>query len=404
VLLSQLQLSGVGDLEALTLRLDDTPGLARGRSLTDAGHDGGHLQALGRPAAAARPGDPLGPEASSSPRRLVVLFGGEGVGKTSLLAAIASTRPGHAVAQTAGSGARADEPPSVAAAFFLGDDDPMRPHPLLVVSPNAKLPGERDDAALLRRREQALFDRRAAEGGFVLVAFSGARWFSRSPVLLTTPERTVLRHDARASASFDDATRADLTRETKQVLSFAAVSAALTAGALRDERRREALPSASDTEVRSRLLALDGSLRDTLAVLLEGSGVAYLGTSERTLEPVFSHDDRDVELDDLPRSIRHRVAFGALTVRALAAAYPARSPRDAEGVVLLDDLEVQQDGRSLPSLPGLLRRALPRVQWIVTTASPQVAAGCEVSEVMALRRMPGSPRVELHQGPEAVVH
>src|SRR5262249_19062440 len=156
------------------------------------------------------------------PRRLAVLFGGEGVGKTSLLAAVASTRPGHAVAQAAGaSGARAEEPPWVAASFFLGDDDPVRPHPLLVVSPNARLPGEPDDGVLLRRREQALFDRRAAEGGFVLVAFSGARWFSRTPVLLTTPERTVLRHDAKAAASFDDATRSDLTRETKQVLSFA---------------------------------------------------------------------------------------------------------------------------------------------------------------------------------------
>jgi hypothetical protein len=65
-------------------------------------------------------------------------------------------------------------------------------------------------------------------------------------------------------------------------------------------------------------------------------------------------------------------------------------------VVLLDDLEVQHEGRVLAGLPALLRRALPRVQWIVTTASPPVAAGCDVSEVMALRRMLGSTRVELH--------
>jgi hypothetical protein len=44
------------------------------------------------------------------------------------------------------------------------------------------------------------------------------------------------------------------------------------------------------------------------------------------------------------------------------------------------------------------------VQWIITTSSPLVAAGCEAGEVLALRRMPGSPRVELHQGPAAVVH
>jgi hypothetical protein len=44
------------------------------------------------------------------------------------------------------------------------------------------------------------------------------------------------------------------------------------------------------------------------------------------------------------------------------------------------------------------------VQWIVTTASPVVAAACEVGEVIALRRMPGSPHVQLHQGLEAAVH
>ena len=125
MLLSQLHAAGVPNLDRLSLPLDD---------------------------------------ASGTPRRLVVLFGGEGVGKTSLLAAIASTRPGHAVAQ--GAGTPEEPPPLVAADWFLGDDDPTRPHPLRVVSPNAKLPGERDDAALLRRREQALFDRRAGEGGF----------------------------------------------------------------------------------------------------------------------------------------------------------------------------------------------------------------------------------------------
>ncbi len=327
-------------------------------------------------------------DAGGSPRRLAVVFGGEGVGKTSILAAIASTRPGHAVAQ-AGSGA-SDAPPFVAADWFLGDDDPARPHPLRVVSPNAKLEGEREDAAILRRREQALFDRRASEGGFVLAAFSGARWFSRTPVLLTSPDRTVLRYDPRAAPSFDDATRADLARETKQILSFAAAAAALAG-------------SAGDTST-PRFELVDRALRDTLAVLLEETGASYLGVSPARLEPVFSHDGRDVDLDDLPRSLRHRVAFGALTVRALAGGYPGRDPRDAEGVVLLDDLEVQQDLRSQAALPHLLRRALPRVQWILTTSSPAVAAACDVGEVIALRRMPGSAEVSIYQGPEASMH
>ncbi|APR88015.1 hypothetical protein A7982_13364 [Minicystis rosea] len=326
---------------------------------------------------------------TGAPRRLVVLFGGEGVGKTSLLSAVAATRPGHAVAQGAASSPDA-APPFVVADWFLGDDDPLRPHPLRVSSPNAKLEGEREDAAIIRRREQALFDRRAHENGFVMVSFSGARWFSRTPVLLSAPDRTILRYDVRSSAVFDDPARADLARETKQVLSLSGIQAALartTGGAQA-----------------ARATALDHAVREALDVLLDGSGATYLGPSPARLEPLFAYEGREVELDDLPRSLRHRVAFAALPLRALAAAYPGRDPREGEGVVLIDDLEVEQDPRSQKELPSLLRRALPRVQWIVTTASPSVAMGCDVNEVMALRRMPGSSAVELHQGDAAVMH
>jgi hypothetical protein len=349
VLLSRIHLAGVGPFERLTIPLDE---------------DGG------------------------APRPLVVLFGGEGVGKTSILAAIASTRPGHAIAQGPAPAPDA-APPLVAADWVLGEDDPARPHPLRVVSPNAKLEGERDDLVLLRRREQALFDRRAAEGGFTLVTFSGARWFSRTPVMLTTPDRTILRYDPRGSTSFDDATRADLARETKQVLTYAAVAAAIAPSSRAPSARYE---------------ALDRGLRAALAALLDDTDVAYLGIDPARLEPTFDLGGRTVDFDDLPRSLRHRIAFGALTIRALAAAYPDRDPRGAEGVALVDDLEVEQDLRAQRALPSLLRQALPRVQWIITTASPAVAMGCDAAEVMALRRTLESGRVELHQGPLAVMH
>ena len=119
---------------------------------------------------------------------------------------------------------------------------------------------------------------------------------------------------------------------------------------------------------------------------------------------MFSREGREAGLDELPRSLRHRVAFAALTLRALAAGYPGRDPRDAEGVALVDDLEVEQDPKAQEALPALLRRALPRVQRIVTTASPHVTAGCEAGEVLALRRLPGSASVELYQGTAALVH
>lgn len=326
-------------------------------------------------------------DASGVPRRLTVIFGGEGVGKTAVLAAIASTRPGHAVAL--GQAPSGDAPgPCAVADWLLGDDDPARPHPLRVVSPNARLEGERDDAALARRREQALFDRRAQEAGFVACAISGARWFSRTPVLLSAPERGLLRWDARAAVVFDDPARADLARETRQILAYAGIGAALARG--RPEGARLAL--------------LDGALREALEVILEGTGVAYVDVSPTKLEPTFTLRGREVDLDDLPRSVRHRVALVALPLRALGAAYPGRDPRAAEGVVLIDDLEVELDPAAQQALPARLVRALPRVQWIVTTSSLSVALGAELDQVVALRRSPGSGEVELHRGPAAVLH
>ncbi|MDI1475190.1 hypothetical protein [Polyangium sp. y55x31] len=344
-------------------------------------------------------------DADGSPRRLCVVFGGEGVGKTAVLSAIATTRPGHAVAQLVnarGSGSpsgalrpeiqrepRPDAPPFVVADWLLGDDDPARPHPLCIASPNARL-DERDDEALLRRREQALFDRRAGERGFVLVSLSGARWFSRTPVLLTTPERTLLRYDVRASTSFDDASRTDIARETKQILSFACITAALS-------RKSDDAPAVA--------ARLESALMGVLAALLEEDGVAFVGVDPVRLEPLFRDaDDRLIEFDDLPRSLRHLVAFGAHAVRSLAAAFPDRDPREAEGVVLIDDVEIEQPAHRLRTLVPRLRRALPRVQWILTSSSPDVALGCAPGEIIALRRLPGAAAIELHDGEDAVLH
>src|SRR5204863_5339447 len=135
---------------------------------------------------------------------------------------IAATRPGHALPPMP---ARKPEGGAsfVVTEWTLGDDDPARPHTLRVASPNARPEDEDENESVIRRREQVHFDRLAQEhGGFVLVPFSGARWFSRSAVLFGAPERNLVRWDVRAAHSFDDATRADLSRDTKQVLSYAA--------------------------------------------------------------------------------------------------------------------------------------------------------------------------------------
>ena len=328
-------------------------------------------------------------QAVLAPRPVTVLFGADGIGKTTLLTALAVTRPGYALPpspypRAAGSGAAVDAPASVVTEWLLGDDDPERPHPLVVSSPSAVLDGESTESATVRRREQALFDRRAqSDGGFVFVGFSGARWFSRAANMLSVPERSVLRYDVRHAASFDDPTRADLTRETKQVLAYAGIARAL--GAQRAEY--------------AHLERFDAALREVVDVLLAPFGFTYAGVSPLSLEPEAKGAQGEVvAFDALPRAARHLVAFGALSLRALFAAYPdSDDPRELEGVVAIDDVEAQQDPAMLRVLIPLLRRALPKVQWILTTSSTQLAMSCAPGEVIALRRT-SATRIEANEG------
>lgn len=338
------------------------------------------------------------------PRSLTVLFGGDGVGKTTVLGAIGNTRPGHAIPILPRRARIAEddddrEVPSALAEWVLGDDDPERPHPLRVASPNwpgpprreGAPPGDADGEAALRRREQALFNRRAQEhGGYAFAWFSGARWFSRTPVVLASPERTVLRYDVKASPSFDDATRADSTRDTKQTLAFAAIGAAL-------EKQGDGA---------SEIAALDAALRESAAIVLSPFRAEYTGTDPTTLEPVFSFEHRRIAFEELPRGARHLLAIVTMSVRALAAAYPLaeRPTREREGVFVVDDLEAQQDAPILRHMPALLRTTLPRAQWILATSAPAVTLGCERGEVIALRRDAEAGRVIVHDDAAAVLH
>jgi len=352
VLLLQARVVGLGPLDDVTFRLADDAGAAR---------------------------------------HTTVLLGGGGVGKTSLLLAIASTRPGHAVALRP---RRPGEPSFAVTDWTVSAEDPSRPHTLRVASPNAQL-GEAEDVAMLRRREQALFDRRASEGGFALVAFSGARWLSRTSVLLGGAERLPGRSEIRAAPSFDDPTRADLARETKQALAFPVVSAAVA----RTSRRRSE-PLAEQTQ------ALEESMRKVVAPLARLGGHAFAGVDPATFEPVFERlpGGTLVPFDELPAQTKHLVAIGALSARAIQSAFPRQDPRACEGVVLVDDADLHLDSATRRALVPVLREALPMVQWLLSASSPEVALPCDPGDVLALRRMPDSSEIRLYEGEEAVVH
>lgn len=324
---------------------------------------------------------------SGRPRRVTVVHGGGGVGKTTLVAALAVTRPGHAMAP-APAAPEAERAPRVECDWILGQDDPERPHALRVASPS--LGRVDDELEAFRRREQALFDRRAREGGFVFVALPSTRWFSRQALTLSAPARTVGRYDVRAQSVLDDGSRSDLTRETKQALAYASIGAALAQAG--GDRGRG-------------LGVLGDAMRSAVERLVKLAGYSYLGLDAVSFEPMFGAGDaRRLPFDALPTRARHLVAFAALVVRALWGAYPGSDPRASEGVVAIDEVDAHQDPAIQSELVSALGDALPAVQWILTTTSPIVAGSCDTRDVLALRRLPRMSSVELYTGSEARTH
>ena len=141
---------------------------------------------------------------------------------------------------------------------------------------------------------------------------------------------------------------------------------------------------------------------DRMAAL---AGFSYAGVDPASFEPIFRDEDGAVvPFDALPTRARHLVAFGALPLRTLAAAYPGRDPSEAEGVVAIDEIELSLDAAAQDRVLGALRSVLPRVQWIVTTSSPIVTGSADEREVFALRKLPRTTEVQLFSGAEARVH
>ena len=139
----------------------------------------------------------------------------------------------------------------------------------------------------------------------------------------------------------------------------------------------------------------------------EGACAAYYryrGLDAASFEPTFvDADGRSLSFDELPTRVRHLVSFAALPVRTLWGAYPGVDPRQAEGVVCIDEVDLHQEPAVISRLLATLCQALPGVQWIVTSSSAELAASRDAREVIALRRESGE-RVELCTGRAALTH
>ena len=331
-------------------------------------------------------------ERPGEPRLLTVIHGDGGTGKTTLLAAISATRPAHHVVQTS-IWRRPGVTPHTVCEWALRAEDPDRPHALKVATPGVTIEAD-EQREQLRRREVVLFDRLLAErGGFAFVGLPGTRRFPRANLLIGDPARTVLRADNRGAPGFQDANGVELTRPVKLILAYAGMSAALA-----DSGRGVQRPG-GDPRVLAE--AIDGALDELLGLV----GYRYVGLSARTFEPRFElPSGEDVPFDALPIQVRQLVGLATISAHQLWVANRGADPRDCEGTVLVDDLELNLSVPVQLELLPSLRRILPKAQWIVSTSSPMLAHAATLGATVTLRRDPGSDRVEAYEGELALTH
>lgn len=329
-------------------------------------------------------------ERPGEPRALTVLAGDGGTGKSTLLAAVSATRPGNHVVQTSVY-RRPGTKPQTVCHWRLAAEDPERPHALVVATPGTSA-GADDKAEQLRRREVVHFDRElAAKGGFAFVGIPGTRRFPRANLVIGDPARTILRQDTRGAPGFQDASGVDLTRAVKLILAYAKLSSALAG-----DRRGEA-----GADPRSLGAAIDAGMGELLAPV----GHLYRGLDPRTFEPRFETPTGELlPFDALAMQVRQLVAIVALSTHQLWVAHRGADPRECEGVVLIDDVDLHLSaGTQLELLPRL-RRVLPRVQWVVSTNSPVLAHSVSVGELVTLRRDAESARIQAYEGELSLTH
>jgi len=149
-------------------------------------------------------------------------------------------------------------------------------------------------------------------------------------------------------------------------------------------------------------------MQSAVDTLLSLAGCSYRGIDPLSFEPMFSvpGSPREQPFDALPTRARHLTAFAALAVRTLWAAYPDQDPRESEGVIAIDEVDLHQDSRVQQQLPRAFLEALPGAQWILTTASPVLASAADARGVLALRPLPegAGEGIRVFAGDQARTH
>ncbi len=111
-----------------------------------------------------------------------------------------------------------------------------------------------------------------------------------------------------------------------------------------------------------------------------GSSVVRFGVSAKD----------KIEAFDLPDGFRSSAAWLADLCATWCARRPELAacgdPGEIEAIVLIDEIDLHLHPGLQRALVPRLRKALPKVQWIVTTHSPLVLANFDLNEIIALDR------------------
>ena len=105
----------------------------------------------------------------------------------------------------------------------------------------------------------------------------------------------------------------------------------------------------------------------------------------------FTVEKRDVvEAVDLPDGFRSAAAWIADLCSIWCEKAPTQAatanPADIQAIVLIDEIDLHLHPSLQRALVPRLRKALPKVQWVVTTHSPLVLANFDANEIIALDR------------------
>jgi len=97
-----------------------------------------------------------------------------------------------------------------------------------------------------------------------------------------------------------------------------------------------------------------------------------------------------VEAVDLPDGFRSATAWIADLCSICCEKAPTQAatanPADIQAIVLIDEIDLHLHPSLQRALVPRLRKALPKVQWVVTTHSPLVLANFDANEIIALDR------------------